>query len=58
VALAKETSKCLEDTSLLKNQMMESDIGRTLLDKFHGDIDKITQLASLIKSIKVLAWKR
>lgn len=46
------------DGVFVKDQIMESDIGRTLLDKFHGNIGKITQLASLIKSIKVLAWKR
>lgn len=46
------------DTMIVKDQIMDNDIGRALLDKFNGDINKIYELAKLVKSIKVLAWKK
>jgi hypothetical protein len=37
---------------------MKSGIGKTILQQFGGNKEKIQELAKSVKSIKVLAWKK
>jgi len=52
------TTDWLNETDFLKNEIASSDFGKTLLSKFNGDIEKISELAKSVKSMKILAWKK
>lgn len=48
----------LIETNFLKDEIMDSGMGKSLLQKFGGNRERITELAKSVKSIKVLAWKK
>lgn len=48
----------LIETNFLKDEIMKSGVGKTILQQFSGNKERITELAKSVKSIKVLAWKK
>lgn len=48
----------LIETNFLKDEIMKSGVGKTILQQLGGNKEKITELAKSVKSIKVLAWKK
>ncbi|MCL4415120.1 MAG: arsenite methyltransferase [Actinobacteria bacterium] len=48
----------LIETNFLKDEIMKSGVGKTILQGLGGNKEKITELAKSVKSIKVLAWKK